>query len=51
MGDHPNERPMQLTQPFFGRDVKLGVPCLDVACNSRPILAEKARYNSLRKIK
>ena len=22
----------QLTQPSFGRDVKLGVPCLDAAC-------------------
>ena len=26
MGDLPDERPKQLTQPSFGRDVKLGVP-------------------------
>ena len=28
----PDERPKQLTPPSFGRDVKLGVPCLDAAC-------------------
>ena len=32
MGDLPDERPKQLTPPSFGRDVKLGVPCLDAAC-------------------
>ena len=32
MGDLPDERPKQLTLPSFGRDVKLGVPCLDAAC-------------------
>ena len=32
MGDLPDERRKQLTQPSFGRDIKLGVPCLDVAC-------------------
>ena len=32
MGDFPGEQPKQLTQPPFGRNVKLGVPCLDVAC-------------------
>ena len=31
-GRPPDERPKQLTPPSFGRDVKLGVPCLDVAC-------------------
>ena len=32
MGDLPDERPKQLTLPSFGRDVQLGVPCLDAAC-------------------
>ena len=32
MGDYPEKRPKQLTPPSFGRDVKLGVPCLDAAC-------------------
>ena len=32
MGDLPDERPKQLIPPSFGRDVKLGVPCLDAAC-------------------
>ena len=31
-GQPPDERPKQLTPPSFGRDVKLGVPCLDAAC-------------------
>ena len=31
-GRPPDERPKQLTPPSFGRDVKLGVPCLDEAC-------------------
>ena len=51
MGDHPDERPKQLTPLSFGRGVKLGVPQLDAACSSRPKLAEKARYNSLLKMK
>ena len=32
MGDLRDERPKQLTPPSFGRDVKLGFPCLDAAC-------------------
>ena len=31
-GRPPDERPNQLTPPSFGRDVKLGVPCLDATC-------------------
>ena len=31
-GDLPDERPKELTLPSFGRDVKLGVLCLDAAC-------------------
>ena len=31
-GRPPDERPKQLTPLSFGRDVKLGVPCLDAAC-------------------
>ena len=31
-GRPPDERPEQLTPPSFGRDVELGVPCLDAAC-------------------
>ena len=29
MGNLPDERPEKLTSPPLGRDVKLGVPCLD----------------------
>ena len=32
MGDLPDEGPKQLIPLSFGRDVKLGVPCLDAAC-------------------
>ena len=32
MGDHGGLT-SQLTSSSFGRDVKLGVPCLDAACN------------------
>ena len=32
MGDLPDEQPKQIIPPSFGRDVKLGVPCLDAAC-------------------
>ena len=31
-GRPPDERPKQLTPLFFGKDVNLGVPCLDAAC-------------------
>ena len=31
-GRPPDEQPKQLAPPSFGRDVKLGVPCLDAAC-------------------
>jgi len=31
-GRPPNERPTQLPPPFFGKDVKIGVPSLDAAC-------------------
>ena len=31
-GQPPDKRPQQLTPPSFGRDVKLGVSCLDAAC-------------------
>ena len=31
-GRPPDEQPKQLTPLSFGRDVKLGVPCLDAAC-------------------
>ena len=31
-GQKLDGRPKQLTPPSFGRDVKLGVPCLHAAC-------------------
>ena len=48
-GSFPDEWPTQLTPLSFGRDVKIGVPCLVVAC--MPNLAENAKHNSLCKIK
>ena len=50
MGHLPDERAKQLIPPSFGREVKLGVSCLDVAC-IWPKLAGKVRNNSLLKIK
>ena len=32
MGDLPDERPEELNPQFFGRDVKLWIPCLEAAC-------------------
>ena len=42
MGELPDKGPKELTPPSFGKDLKLGVPCLKCGMHSRPKLAEKA---------